>query len=164
MSQPNDPNDANPTTRIPTPGGDPWPDAAPAAPQDSAGPQDPAALPDAEPSATGWPGSTDEATPPPAQDPVFEAAAGPPPASPPADASTWSVPPPSRAWQPPAADHGRTASILFGLVMLGVGLWFFADTTLGLDLPRIRWGQLWPVGLILLGLWIAFGSLRRRSR
>ena len=61
-------------------------------------------------------------------------------------------------------DHGRTASILFGLVILGFGLWFFAEYTLGYDLPNIRWSQLWPVLLIVIGLWVVLGSMRRGSR
>ena len=61
-------------------------------------------------------------------------------------------------------DHGRTASILFGLVILGLGLWFFAEHTLGYELPRIRWSQLWPVFLIGIGLWIVLGTMRRGSR
>jgi len=42
-----------------------------------------------------------------------------------------------------------------------VGLWFFADQTLGLDMPQLRWSQLWPLFLIGLGIWIALGSMRR---
>ena len=61
-------------------------------------------------------------------------------------------------------DAGRTASVLFGLVFLGLGLWFFADQTLGLELPRISWSQLWPVTLIVIGLWVVLGSMRRGSR
>jgi len=61
-------------------------------------------------------------------------------------------------------DHGRTASILFGLVILGFGLWFFVESTLGYDLPNIRWSQLWPVLLIVIGLWVVLGSMRRGSR
>jgi hypothetical protein len=49
-----------------------------------------------------------------------------------------------------------------GGILLAVGLWFFADQTLGLDMPSLRWSQLWPVFLIGLGAWIAIGSLRRR--
>jgi hypothetical protein len=56
------------------------------------------------------------------------------------------------------------ASILFGLVVLGIGLWFFAEHTLGLELPRIRWSQLWPVVLIGVGLWVVLGSIRRGTR
>jgi hypothetical protein len=78
-----------------------------------------------------------------------------------------SVPPPPVASPRPRRDHrdrGRTASILFGLVILGLGLWFFADHTLGYELPRIRWSQLWPVFLIGVGLWVVLGSLRRGPR
>ena len=86
------------------------------------------------------------------------------------------APPPSpgvlRAARPPVAsparrddrDHGRTASILFGLVFLGLGLWFFVEHTLGYELPRIRWSQLWPAVLIIIGLWVVLGSMRRGSR
>lgn len=76
--------------------------------------------------------------------------------------------PPVRPVAPPQArddrDHGRTASILFGLVILGLGLWFLADHTLGIELPRIRWSQIWPVILIVIGLWVVLGSMRRGSR
>jgi hypothetical protein len=77
--------------------------------------------------------------------------------------------PPIQSVPPPATrgrdtDHGRTASILFGLVILGFGLWFFAEYTLGYDLPNIRWSQLWPVLLIVIGVWVVLGSMRRGSR
>ena len=84
-----------------------------------------------------------------------------------------SVPPPPTGAPPPPLgrpprredpDRGRTASILFGLVILAIGLWFFAEHTLGLELPRIRWSQLWPVVLIGVGLWVVLGSIRRGSR
>ena len=61
-------------------------------------------------------------------------------------------------------DAGRTASVLFGLVILGLGLWFFAEHTLGYQLPRISWSQIWPVTLIVIGLWVVLGSMRRGSR
>ena len=43
------------------------------------------------------------------------------------------------------------AGRLWGLVLLAVGAWFFADVTLRLDLPAVAWDDLWPVALILLG-------------
>jgi len=75
---------------------------------------------------------------------------------------TTSPPPtPDPAWRPPPADHGRNASLIFGVIVLLVGLWFFASRTLGLDLPDIEWGQLWPLLLIGVGAWIVYGAMRR---
>ena len=85
--------------------------------------------------------------------PVPEAAPQPPAAA--------STPPPSPAWKPPPADHGRGASLILGIVFLIVGGWFFATTTLGLDLPDLDWGQFWPVILIVIGLAIVLRSLDR---
>ena len=65
------------------------------------------------------------------------------------------------AWRPPPAERGRTASLVFGVIILLVGLWFFASRTLGLDLPDIEWSQLWPLLLIGLGAWIVLGAMRR---
>jgi LiaI-LiaF-like transmembrane region len=72
--------------------------------------------------------------------------------------------PPATAWRPPRSDSGRTASLFFGAILLIVGAWFFATRTLGLDLPDLDWGQLWPLILIAIGAWIVFGALRQRSR
>jgi hypothetical protein len=72
------------------------------------------------------------------------------------------------AWAAPARsrrrDGGRAAPIVFGLIVLAAGLWFFAEQTLELDMPDIRWGQFWPVILIVLGAWIVFGSMRGNRR
>jgi hypothetical protein len=109
----------------------------------------------------GWPGATLPQEPPDAEPgdvPPTTSSAGPPP---PAALPTPSVASPSRRDD---RDHGRTASILFGLVFLGLGLWFFVDHTLGYELPRIRWSQLWPAVLIVIGVWVVVGSIRRGSR
>ena len=103
-----------------------------------------------EPAAT-VPGSGPEATP------------GPSPASPPAppvQPASPPPPPPQPTWRPPA-DQGGNASLVFGVIILIVGLWFFASRTLGLDLPDIEWSQLWPLLLIGLGAWIVVGAMRR---
>ena len=60
-------------------------------------------------------------------------------------------------------DPGRTTTVVFGLIVVAIGLWFFADQTLGLELPRLDWSDLWPVLLILLGAWILLRSMWRRS-
>ena len=94
-------------------------------------------------------------------------AAPPPPSDVPPAGSPPPVPPvppiPTRTRREDR-DAGRTASVLFGLVILGFGLWFFVEHTLGYELPRIRWSQLWPVALIVIGLWVVLGSMRRGSR
>ena len=114
-----------------------------------------------EPSAApteGWPGTTTAAG-------TAESHAGreqpfaPPPSELPPIAPPPVAPPPRGE-----RDRGRTVSVLFGLVILGLGLWFFTEQTLGYALPRIRWSQVWPAFLIVLGLWVVLGSMRRGSR
>jgi hypothetical protein len=70
--------------------------------------------------------------------------------------------PPATWSQPRTRDDGRTGSIIFGLIILAIGLWFFAEQTLGLDLPSVDWGDFWPVILIAIGAWIVLGARRRR--
>jgi len=72
------------------------------------------------------------------------------------------TPPP--ALRPPASDSGRNASLIFGAIILILGVWFFATNTLGLDLPDLDWGQLWPVILIAIGAWIVLTAMRQRAR
>jgi len=102
-------------------------------------------------------------------EPAAEAAAtaGIPPPTPPLVAdpnrpvTEWREPP----WIPPRSarrDRGPSlASILVGLGFLAVGLYFFIDRTLGIDLPDIRWGSLWPLLLIALGIVIVAQAARR---
>ncbi|HEX2756075.1 MAG TPA: hypothetical protein VHM48_11455 [Candidatus Limnocylindrales bacterium] len=83
----------------------------------------------------------------------------------PAD-SGWREP----AWFPPRADRERhrdrrsgTFTIVVGLVLIAIGAWYFLDGTLGIALPRIRWGSLWPVVLIVIGGLILLRSFRRKA-
>ena len=100
---------------------------------------------------TPWPSSA-APTPPPNEPP------------PPGGAPGWTTPPPSPppAWRPPPADRGRNGSLVFGAILLAVGLWFFATRTLGLDLPDLDWGRLWPIILIVIGGWVVLNSARQR--
>lgn len=76
-----------------------------------------------------------------------------------------SPPQPTRPeWRPPQHDSGRNASVVFGVIILLVGLWFFATQTLGIDLPRLDWGQLWPIVLIAIGALIVLNAMQRRTR
>ncbi len=57
-----------------------------------------------------------------------------------------------------------TAARFWGLIVLAVGLWFFADVTIGMDMPAVPWGDIWPLGLILIGgLIVVRGMSRRRA-
>jgi hypothetical protein len=101
----------------------------------------------------------------PGNDPLAAATVAPPPpsASAPAEAAPPPPPaPPAADWQPPRRDENRLPAIIFGIILITVGLWFFAETTLGLDLPTIRWSQLWPVILIGVGVLILRGARVRR--
>jgi hypothetical protein len=55
------------------------------------------------------------------------------------------------------------ASIVVGLILVGIGVWYFAEQTLGIRMPRIAWRDVWPVVLILLGVVVIVRSLSRRS-
>jgi uncharacterized membrane protein len=141
-----DPN-PSPTTRIPTPGSGSEPDA----------PTDDATAP--APSEPPPPANHEQAaiSPEPAAPPEQPGETPPPPPGP-APASSWGQ------HTQPRRDPGRWVSVVVGLVVLAVGLWLFAEVTLGIALPTIRWNQLWPVILIVIGGWIVLGTMRRGSR
>lgn len=91
---------------------------------------------------------------------VPDAGAGPPPTATPRPATGWGAPP-AGPWRRERRDDGRAGSIVFGLILLAVGTWFFLEQTLGFDLPELRWSELWPVILIGIGLWVVLGAVRR---
>jgi len=66
------------------------------------------------------------------------------------------------ASDPTVAGAATTLARLWGLAVLVVGLWFFADVTLGLDMPAIPWGDLWPLAIIAVGLVIIVRGMTRR--
>jgi hypothetical protein len=88
---------------------------------------------------------------PPLVEPAAAAPAPPPMAPPP----TWTT--------RRSRDDGRAASVIFGIILLGIGAWFFAEQTLDLDLPEVSWGDLWPLILIGIGAWIVLGAVRGRD-
>jgi hypothetical protein len=93
----------------------------------------------------------------------------PPPGEPPLRAdpdrprdSGWREPP----WFPPS-DRRRDRPVspfamVVGLGLVLVGLYYFVDRTLGIALPRISWGSLWPILLIVLGGLILIRSFQRK--
>ncbi|MES1239633.1 MAG: hypothetical protein ABUL57_02090 [Chloroflexota bacterium] len=56
-----------------------------------------------------------------------------------------------------------TAGRIWGAIILALGIWFLFDYTLGYDMPRIPWGDLWPIGLIVIGLVVILRGMRRRT-
>jgi hypothetical protein len=56
-----------------------------------------------------------------------------------------------------------TGTVIWGLILIAVGGWFFLDHTLGFDLPRINWGDLWPVILLVIGGAVILQGLSRRA-
>jgi cell wall-active antibiotic response 4TMS protein YvqF len=66
-------------------------------------------------------------------------------------------------WRPPRERETNVASIVVGLVLLAIGIWYLLDQTLGLDMPRIRWSDVWPIILIVLGGVMLYRSATRRT-
>jgi len=56
-----------------------------------------------------------------------------------------------------------TVSLVWGGILLVVGIWFFLDQTLGINLPSVNWGDFWPVILIVVGAIVIFQGMRRRT-
>jgi len=78
-------------------------------------------------------------------------------------ANEWREPP----WIPPRDQERRerragVATLVFGLIILAVGVYYLLDRTLGIAMPRIQWGSLWPVLLIVLGGLILLRAIERR--
>jgi hypothetical protein len=94
-------------------------------------------------------------------DPTGQVPIQPPPQPSPPPPEAAQPPPPQTTWKPRPTDTGRSASLVFGVLFLIIGGWFFATTTLGLDLPDLDWGQFWPVILIVIGLAVVLRSLDR---
>jgi hypothetical protein len=79
----------------------------------------------------------------------------------PAD-SGWREP----AWFPPRDRRDRRPSafaLVVGLALIAVGLYYFLDRTLGLDMPAIQWSSLWPIILIVIGGLILLRSFERKA-
>jgi phage shock protein C len=61
--------------------------------------------------------------------------------------------------QPVPRRRSGSGGWIFGLVLIGLGLYFLAREYL----PDINFDRLWPLGLVLVGVVLLFGALRRRS-
>jgi hypothetical protein len=70
----------------------------------------------------------------------------------------------ARRWSkdPTVVAAADTATRVWGLLVLAVGVWFFADITLGMGMPAIAWRDVWPVALIVLGLAVLVRGMASR--
>lgn len=137
--KPTDPNDANHTTPY-----DPPPEPPPTPPEPPETPAPPPETPEPPQTPAPPPETTDLR-------PAALAPDAPPATTPPSPAPRW------RSY----GNEGRTGTIVFGVILVAIGLWFFGDQTLGLDMPELSWSELWPILIIGLGAWVVLGSLRR---
>ena len=64
---------------------------------------------------------------------------------------------------PAVRETADLAGRLWGLVLLGFGIWFLMDVTLRMDLPRIAWDQMWPLVLIVVGALVVVRGMARRT-
>jgi phage shock protein C len=69
-----------------------------------------------------------------------------------ATASGWNPEPTRRVRR-----RSGSGSWIFGLILIGLGLYFLAREYL----PNVDFDRLWPLGLILLGVVLLFGAIRR---
>jgi len=65
------------------------------------------------------------------------------------------------ASDPAVVRAADTAGRVWGLIVLAVGVWFLLDVTFAMDMPRIPWGEVWPLAIIFIGLTILFRGMRR---
>jgi hypothetical protein len=68
------------------------------------------------------------------------------------------------AQDPSVQRTADTLARIWGVVILAAGLWFLADVTIGMDMPSVAWGDLWPIGLILIGLFVVVRGMARTRR
>jgi hypothetical protein len=66
-------------------------------------------------------------------------------------------------WRPPREPETNVASIGVGLILLAIGIWYFLDQTLDLDMPRVDWSDFWPLILIGVGGVMLYRSATRRT-
>ena len=88
----------------------------------------------------------------------------PPSTTPPASTAPVPTPPPPSEWRPPRRRDSNISTIVVGLILLGLGIWYFLDQTLGFTMPDLDWGDLWPVFLIAIGGLIIFRAATGRDR
>lgn len=55
-------------------------------------------------------------------------------------------------------------AVIFGLLVLGVGVYYLLENTFGINLPPLDWDKLWPLAIVALGIGIVWGARGRTGR
>jgi phage shock protein C len=73
----------------------------------------------------------------------------------PAPGGQWTAPPraPGTGWKAPDPTN---AGIVFGFILVGLGVWFLVDQYVHID-----WQLVWPVIVIVIGVALIAGAMRR---
>jgi phage shock protein PspC (stress-responsive transcriptional regulator) len=76
-----------------------------------------------------------------------------------ASATEGQAPPGSQEAPPPGPPRGSgSAGLVFGLIFVGLGLYFLAREYL----PAFNIDRLWPLGLVALGVFLLIAAMRQR--
>ena len=66
-------------------------------------------------------------------------------------------------WRPPKQRQSNVPSIVIGAIFVVIGVWYFLDQTLALEMPRINWRDIWPIFLIAIGGIMLYRAAGRRT-
>jgi hypothetical protein len=54
-------------------------------------------------------------------------------------------------------------AIVFGVIVVAVGIYYFLSNTLGWNLGELNWDAIWPILVVGIGASILLGAWRRAS-
>jgi uncharacterized integral membrane protein len=57
----------------------------------------------------------------------------------------------------------NVGGLIFGAILLLVGIYYLLRNTVGFDLPELNWDVIWPIIVIAIGLGIVYGVYRSRQ-
>ena len=57
----------------------------------------------------------------------------------------------------------NVGGLLIGLVILGVGIYYFVEQTLGIAIPELDWDRVWPLFVIALGAGIVSSNWTKKD-
>ncbi len=52
-------------------------------------------------------------------------------------------------------------AVLFGLIVLGIGVYYLFENTFGFALPELDWDKIWPLAIMALGIALLWGAWAR---